>query len=101
MPFLVASLLLVSLPTLIVGSHSAFLPSFQEGEKARERAESNRRKEMMLKIEEEAKRNMPPTETEQLKRAKDGQTLSHAQARFSFWGDAAPPVALMGPSPSP
>ena len=49
--------------------------------KTKERAETNRRKELMLRIEAEAKKKQPPTETEQLKMAKDGATLSHAQVR--------------------
>eukprot|EP00240_Pyramimonas_obovata_P001211 CAMPEP_0118935178 /NCGR_PEP_ID=MMETSP1169-20130426/15074_1 /TAXON_ID=36882 /ORGANISM="Pyramimonas obovata, Strain CCMP722" /LENGTH=462 /DNA_ID=CAMNT_0006878171 /DNA_START=303 /DNA_END=1691 /DNA_ORIENTATION=+ len=51
-------------------------------EKDKTRAVSIARKERMLKLEEERKKRVPPTETEQIKNEKDQATLSQAQYKL-------------------
>lgn len=50
-----------------------------QAEKNKTRAVAIARKERMLKMEEERKKRVPPTETEQIKNEKDQGTLSRAQ----------------------
>jgi hypothetical protein len=50
--------------------------------KDKERAVSIVRKERMLKLEEERKKRVPPTETEQIKMQGDQATLTRAQYKL-------------------
>ena len=53
-----------------------------QAEKDKTRAVSIARKQRMLQLEEERKKRVPPTETEQIKNEKDQATLSQAQYKL-------------------
>lgn len=51
---------------------------YAQAKKEKERAAANAKIERMMKMGEEARKRNPPTETELIKRAKDGAMLSRA-----------------------
>ena len=59
----------------------------RETAKDRDRAVAIERKKRMLKMEEEAKKKVPPTETEKLKIDADNATLSKAQTMLDEESD--------------